>query len=160
MTTTLKRRRIATKDCPECTICSGDVFEVCHPHISTRQDLLERQNTFGEWPFCRICRVKHPVIDPVQPLRVVLGSSTLAGLWKTRTFSENCDYHIDFDCIIGGQIHDVHSSFLDQYKLNTNSPMDIVLACGVNNILTTDWSGHTLNFSKLPFAKKKSLICI
>jgi len=144
----VKRRRLATKDCPECTICSGNVFEVCHPHISTRQSLLDKKNRFGE-SFCMICRQKHPLVDHTQPFRVVLGSSTLAHLWKTRTFSQNCKYHIDFDCIIGGQIHDVHSSFLDQYFpeheleqhdscLNMTSPMDIVLACGVNNILTTD----------------------
>ena len=56
---------------------------------------------------------------------------------------------IDLILVPGGQIHDVHSSFLDQYFpeheleqhdscLNMTSPMDIVLACGVNNILTTD----------------------
>ena len=55
---------------------------------------------------------------------------------------------IDLIFVPGGQIHDVHSSFLDQYfpehelehdsSLNMTSPMDIVLACGVNNILTTD----------------------
>ena len=37
----------------------------------------------------------------------------------------------------GGRIHDVHYAFLAQYaKLET--PMDVILACGVNNMPTTD----------------------
>lgn len=135
METPRKRRRLATKDCEECKICSENVFEVCHPHISTRQSLLDKANHNGD-SWCLICRQKHPVKQE-ERMKVVLGSSTLAHLWKTRTFSSNLKCHIDFDCIIGGQIHDVHGSFLDQYY-DMSTPLDIVLACGVNNILTQD----------------------
>lgn len=38
---------------------------------------------------------------------------------------------------LGGQIHDVHLSFLRQYK-DFTAPMDIVLACGMNNVPTAD----------------------
>ena len=66
-----------------------------------------------------------------------MGSSTLAHLWKSNGYKENCDFHVDFDCIIGGQIHDVHLSFERQYKDLAN-PMDIILACGMNNVPTID----------------------
>ena len=38
---------------------------------------------------------------------------------------------------LGGQIHDVHLSFIRQY-MDVSSPLDIVLACGMNNVPTTD----------------------
>ena len=79
----------------------AEFSQVCHPHISTRQSLLDKANNYGD-SWCLICRQKHPVKDgPGERLKVVLGSSTLAHLWKTRTFSENLKCHIDFDCIIG-----------------------------------------------------------
>jgi hypothetical protein len=40
-------------------------------------------------------------------------------------------------CIPGGQIHDVHYAFMAQYE-GIQTPMDVVLACGVNNMPTTD----------------------
>ena len=94
-----KRRRLATKNCEECKICSEDVFEVCHPHISTRQSLWEKERGGMSW--CMICRIKHPVMEPKDRMKIVLGSSTLAHLWKTQTFAQNIRYHVDFDCIIG-----------------------------------------------------------
>ena len=42
----------------------------------------------------------------------------------------------DFRCV-GGRIHDVHYAFMAQYA-EIETPMDVVLACGVNNIPTTD----------------------
>ena len=93
----------------------------------------------NDFIWCQICQKKHP--DPKNDTKirkkVVLGSSTLAHLWKTDGFKQNCDFHIDFDCIIGGQIHDVHLSFLRQYMDISNS-LDIVLACGMNNIPIND----------------------
>ena len=41
--------------------------------------------------------------------------------------------------LIGGQIHDVHLSFIRQYK-DITSPLDIILACGMNNVPTDDTS--------------------
>ena len=41
--------------------------------------------------------------------------------------------HIDFEIIIGGRIHDVNASFLYEWS-SIKTPLDIVLACGVNNI--------------------------
>ena len=41
----------------------------------------------------------------------------------------------------GGQIHDIHASFLHQYK-ETKEPINIVISCGVENIINreTPWS--------------------
>lgn len=87
--------------------------------------------------WCQICRTKHTKPrSKDERLKIVLGSSTLAHLWKTKGY-ERPPFHVDFDCIIGGQIHDVHLSFLRQYK-DVTAPMDIILACGMNNVPTTD----------------------
>ena len=51
--------------------------------------------------WCQICQTKHidPKLDQERRQRIVLGSSTLAHLWKSNGF--NSPSHIDFDCIIG-----------------------------------------------------------
>ena len=87
--------------------------------------------------WCQICQKLHtdPQLDQISRKKLVLGSSTLAHLWKTKGYRS--PFHVDFDCIIGGQIHDVHLSFLRQYK-DFSAPLDIVLACGMNNIPTDD----------------------
>lgn len=138
-TTPEKRRKFSTKDCQECQICSDDVFQVCHPHISALE-MLSKHGNAGIWPvFCPICKCKH--VDPKMNLearqKIVLGSSTLAHLWQVKGYKS--PFHIDFDCIIGGQIHDVHLSFIRQYK-DITSPLDIILACGMNNVPTDDTS--------------------
>lgn len=144
-----KRRKFATKNCAECEICSSEVFEVCHPHISTIRDTdsfnasqggagVGAKSQLKQRNRCPICRVPHKPYEYLSPKgrrRIVLGSSTLHNLWKSKSYKPN--FHIDFDCIIGGQIHDVHEAFLLQYK-EVESPMDILLACGVNNIPTSD----------------------
>jgi len=73
--------------------------------------------------------------------RVVLGSSTLHNVWKREAFKP--DFHIDFEMIIGGQIHDVNAAFLYQFS-DVTDPMDIVLACGVNNIPMEDTADHII----------------
>ena len=40
---------------------------------------------------------------------------------------------------IGGQIHDVHASFLYQYS-ETTEPINIVISCGTDNIVSQDTS--------------------
>ena len=45
--------------------------------------------------------------------------------------------NINLSNFSGGQIHDVHLSFIRQY-MDVSSPLDIVLACGMNNVPTTD----------------------
>jgi len=114
-TTPEKRRKFSTKDCEECKICSDEVFQVCHPHI--KNDGVTTKKQEGRQ-------------------KIVLGSSTLAHLWKSYAYNKS-PFHIDFDCIIGGQIHDVHLSFIRQYK-DVADPLDIVLACGMNNVPTED----------------------
>jgi len=122
-----------TKDCAECTICSNSIYEVRHPHISSQQAVPKYD---AQMYFCQICRSKHHNQNKDgRRLSVVLGSSTLHNLWRVEQYRPN--YHIDFDTIIGGKIHDVHASFIYQYDKLSN-PMDIVLACGVNNIPTDD----------------------
>ena len=61
------------------------------------------KSTFPIW--CQICQAKHidPKLDKQGRHRIVLGSSTLAHLWKTKGF--HSQYHIDFDCIIGENMH-------------------------------------------------------
>ena len=49
---------------------------------------------------------------------------------------------------LGGQIHDVHASFIDQYLDQIDKGLDIVLACGVNNILTEDGPETIINSYK------------
>ena len=138
--TKLQRRKFSTKNCAECQICSNDIFEICHPHLST-QDMLRNKGANGRnarpiW--CQICQDKHPDpdLDRNSRKKVVMGSSTLAHLWKSKDY-KNPPFHIDFDCIIGGQIHDVHESFEKQYFENP-APLDIILACGMNNVPTED----------------------
>ena len=43
--------------------------------------------------------------------------------------------------VSGGQIHDIHASFLHQYK-ETKEPINIVISCGVENIINGEspWS--------------------
>ena len=88
--------------------------------------------------WCQICQTKHsdPNLDLKSRKKIVMGSSTLAHLWKCPDY-RNPPFHIDFDCIIGGQIHDVHESFEKQYY-DLSVPLDIILACGMNNVPTQD----------------------
>ena len=117
-------------------------FQVCHPHISTLDQLNQKSRyvrSIRDLIWCQICQKKHAdlKLDAKIRKKLVMGSSTLAHLWKSNGYKENCDFHVDFDCIIGGQIHDVHLSFERQYKDLAN-PMDIILACGMNNVPTND----------------------
>lgn len=126
------RLKFKTKDVAECKICSNELFEVCHPHIST-QEVISRFNAFRF--SCPICKRSHGNNSPDGRLSIVMGSSTLHNIWKSGTFRPK--FHIDFDIIIGGRIHDVHYAFMAQYA-ELDLPMDVVLACGVNNMPTSD----------------------
>ena len=63
--------------------------------------------------WCQICQTKHidPKLDQERRQRIVLGSSTLAHLWKSNGF--NSQSHIDFDCIIG----EILKSSFTRYEL-------------------------------------------
>ena len=63
--------------------------------------------------WCQICQIKHidPKLDQKGRQRIVLGSSTLAHLWKSNGF--NSQSHIDFDCIIG----EILKSSFTRYEL-------------------------------------------
>ncbi len=65
-----------------------------------RKTGADGQKSFPIW--CHICQHKHPdpKVQPNKRLKLVLGSSTLAHLWKTKGFQDP-PFHIDFDCIIG-----------------------------------------------------------
>jgi len=131
--------KFSTKNVDECAICSNDLFSVCHPHISTA---AEREKEAESETFsCSICRKNHEKKEKGRR-KIVLGNSTLHNLWKESTYEPG--FHIDFDCIIGGQIHDVHAAFLHQYALDTEA-MDIIIACGVDNVPTTE-SASTIIF--------------
>lgn len=127
--------KFSTKNVDECTICSNELFSVCHPHISS---LAEKSKSVdGEETFsCTVCRSTHAKEEKqVGRRKVMIGSSTLHNIWAEAAY--NPGYHIDFDCIIGGQIHDVHASFLQQF-MNTTEPMDVVIACCHDNVPTPD----------------------
>ena len=66
--------------------------------------------------WCQICQTKHidPKLDQERRQRIVLGSSTLAHLWKSNGF--NSQSHIDFDCIIG---EIMKSSFTNELQFFT-----------------------------------------
>ena len=61
------------------------------------------QTTRPIW--CQICQTKHsdPNLELKSRKKIVMGSSTLAHLWKCPDY-RNPPFHIDFDCIIGGYI--------------------------------------------------------
>jgi len=124
--------KFATKNVDECQICSNHLFSVCHPHISTA--IERRKSVEEESYFCNICAATHSLKEKGRR-RIVLGASTLHNVWKENTYTPG--YHVDFDCIIGGEIHDVHESFLNQYS-EEKEAMDIILACGVNNVPTVE----------------------
>jgi len=105
----------ATKPVPECGICSNHLFSVCHPHITSLTSSLARQ------------------VGDITSL--LLGSSTLHNVWKSHKYRPK--FLTDHDCIIGGQVHDCHASFLQQLAGWTGQ-LNVVLACGVNNVSTRD----------------------
>ena len=62
---------------------------------------------------------------------VFVGSSELCHLWKSQKFNPlPC---VDFDCLIGGTVIEVHKLFLNVYR-NQELPLNIILSCGLNNI--------------------------
>eukprot|EP00090_Calanus_glacialis_P000442 TRINITY_DN10266_c0_g1_i1.p1 TRINITY_DN10266_c0_g1~~TRINITY_DN10266_c0_g1_i1.p1 ORF type:complete len:243 (-),score=77.16 TRINITY_DN10266_c0_g1_i1:102-830(-) len=105
----------ATKPVPECAICSNHLFSVCHPHITSLTSYHGRQ------------------VGDITSL--LLGSSTLHNVWKSHKFKPK--FLTDHDCIIGGQVHDCHASFLHQL-VGWSGQLNVVLACGVNNVSTKD----------------------
>lgn len=113
--TSMKPWVFSTKPVAECNICSNHLFSVCHPHITSLSGVLKNLTD--------------------EPLNILLGSSTLHNIWKCPTFKTR--FRTDYDCIIGGQIHDCHASFLCQIG-QWSGPLNVVLACGVNNIPTGD----------------------
>jgi len=112
-----------------CFLCSNELFKAHHHHISTKY--ITKKFCSSKY-FCPLCRIHHNNLgDSSGRKRVVLGSSTLHNVWKAEEFKPHA--HIDFEIIIGGRIHDVNAAFLYQFSSN-KTPMDIILACGINNI--------------------------
>ena len=60
-----------------------------------------------------------------------LGSSELCHLWRTSTFTP--DSCVDFDCLVGGTVLEVHKMFLNGYR-DYHSLLNVVVSCGLNNI--------------------------
>lgn len=113
----------------KCFLCSNELFQANHHHIST--EYITSRFSSSEY-FCPLCRIHHNNLTHSQERkRVVFGSSTLHNVWKAEEFKP--DFHIDFEIIIGGRIHDVNAAFLYQFS-SSKTPMDIILACGINNI--------------------------
>ena len=100
---------------------------------------------------------------------IVVTSSTLCHLWRLQTF--NPAVHVNFDCVIGGKVSDVHKMFMDVYGAY-QSPLNVIICAGLNNIpvhtaeetikqmQSFAHSIHHLNeenssvFSTLPYAPK------
>ena len=62
---------------------------------------------------------------------VLIDSSTLAHLWKTKIFKPLSP--MNFDCVIGGKVIEIHKVFLAKYSQCT-FPLNVIIACGVNDI--------------------------
>ena len=62
---------------------------------------------------------------------IFLGSSELCHLWRTSTFTP--DSCVDFDCLVGGTVLEVHKMFLNEYR-EYHSPLNVIVSCGLNNI--------------------------
>ena len=62
---------------------------------------------------------------------IFLGPSELCHLWRTSTFTPNSC--VDFDCLVGGTVIEVHKMFLNGYR-NNHSPLNVIVSCGLNNI--------------------------
>ena len=62
---------------------------------------------------------------------VVCSDSTLCHLWRVPTF--NPVSPVNFDCVVGGTVIDVHKMFLNQYR-NCESTLNVIACCGLNNI--------------------------
>lgn len=102
----------ATKPVAECPPCSNQIFSVCHPHITN----LRRLQGDGE-------------------TNILLGSSTLHNVWRCPGFRGVKQFH--HDIIIGGRVHDSHYSYL-QHSQGWQGAANVVVACGNNNIPTSD----------------------
>ena len=123
----------STKPVPECPICSNHLFSVCHPHITNITSLQLKKSS----------SIKEDNITSI-----LLGSSTLHNVWKSTEYKPKfTTYH---DCIIGGQVHDCHASFLQQLS-SWSGQLNVVLACGVNNVSTRD-SASDIIFQLKSFA--------
>ena len=81
---------------------------------------------------------------------IFLGSSELCHLWRTSTFTPNSC--VDFDCLVGGTVSEVHKMFLNGYR-NNHSPLNVIVSCGLNNI--PRYSFYSLDLSS--FGLKDSL---
>ena len=106
------------------------MYSCSHSIAERTKDESEEENYS-----CTICRHEHAKEEKQGRRKVVIGSSTLHNIWAEASYKPG--YHIDFDCIIGGQIHDVHASFLQQY-MDITEPMDIVIGCCHDNVPTPD----------------------
>ena len=62
---------------------------------------------------------------------VVCSDSTLCHLWRVPTF--NPVSPVNFDCVVGGTVIDVHKMFLNEYR-NCESSLNVIACCGLNNI--------------------------
>ena len=54
---------------------------------------------------------------------VVCSDSTLCHLWRVSTFIPV--FPVNFDCVVGGTVIDVHKMFLDQYR-NCDSILNVI----------------------------------
>jgi len=126
----------ATKPVPECGICSNHLFSVCHPHITSLASLQSRKAR--------------------DITSILLGSSTLHNVWKSYRYKPQ--FLTDHDCIIGAQVHDCHASFL--YQLGGwAGRLDVVIACGVNNVSTRDSASDIIFQLKSLVSSIKDLNC-
>lgn len=92
--------KFATKNVDECPICSNHLFSVCHPHISSAAE-RNKSETLESYS-CSICRENHDITSD-EKRKIVMGASSLHNVWKETSYQPG--FHIDFDCIIGGEIH-------------------------------------------------------
>jgi len=108
----------ATKPVAECPPCSNKIFSVRHPHITNLSRLRGQKKA-----------------------NILLGSSTLHNVWRCGNFRGVRDFC--HDIIIGGRVHDSHYSYSHHSK-GWAGPSNVIIACGNNNIPTSDSAGDII----------------
>lgn len=114
-----------------CVICTRlEYREIRHHHISSefiRHEAIDnRQKEF----WCLLCKELEPVERP-ETRHIILTSSTLYGVWKAVGFKP--DLHMEIETIPGARYRDL-LVVLKALYLAYPQRMDIVVACGLNNI--------------------------
>ena len=129
-----------------CSICSETVSDVRprmsvvrHRHFSSMVYRIEAPtDVHGNYP-CFHCKITPHSCRIGERYPVLLTSSTLHHWQGDRAVNryEGNPLHMDEISIPGGKIEDLRHALLAEFK-NSYRPLDILVVCGINNILNDD----------------------